>query len=368
MNRTISLPEQFTLDYFYSSLLEETNAFMKNEKVVMDFSRVIYLEPSVISNLIVLGSQFKNSYGATIKIQFANNESNGKVKKYLSVMNFFDLTDTKKNGYRCFEYDNSAYQGYVDNDSFNYETSKTLSTDNLEYLNIFNQTFFATKFPEYNLIPIRDGYLSVPVKMNVLSLITNSCYTNVSEHTNSFGIMTVHRNWNEKVSYFSISDSGTGFKESLNNKNGIDKKTNKSVSYSTIENEIDAIVEAMYFRHEEKYHGLSRMILKVLEVFHLNTLENEPYTKQNDIFFDFPIILIHSNNYLIKIYGDMYKYFNFYHYEDKGDKSLEFNSKYYKSMFKNYLNDNKDRCITKTLDFNGVHIAIKMPFSKKNNK
>lgn len=368
MSKTIVFPRNFNMNYFYNDLLKILDLSHLREDVIFDFSNIEYIESSITPNLIMIGNIIFRKTGIKTKCTFSNNDENGRVKQYLNSMSFFELTDSKTKGFKCFEFDTFSKTGLVGQSKSNYTISKTYMIDGKQYTNNFNYDYFTKIFPEFN-VKTRKPF-EPPITINLLDEIVRGFADNIQEHSNSSGVISIHRNHHNRICYISICDDGIGFLHSMIEKNGVDKKTGTHIPLNFLNDELEAIVEAIFYRKEEKYYGISFLIQRIFD-FHFQRIlnSNDEENRLNLIKFS-PKISIHSNNTAVVIDYSLSKYFNCYQIEEnhsfkrssKVDIDNEDNSKLNKELLLIELKNLRDKNYFITPCYNGVHLEININF------
>lgn len=329
---TIKTSNKLTSFVFYNQILPQLHRhFVDNHenKIVFDLFNVDRINPLVIPNLLNVGEIIKNYYTVPSNMFIPWNI---KLLSYLDDMNFFKLLRDRN----LFDLDERFIGGYP-------ATTRELSDICYAFYlptGISKEAIFTNHLSNY-YETIGTLYNETDT-VNILSVITELCHNGCNHSTSScYASFQVNKS---KKFEFSVSDSGIGYYKSFaaKSKNNNEKLwiLNGKHPFQTREdNNINAILEAIYYRYRSEKQGIFdvfKLILPVDGVIRIHTDNTQMiFTKSNFLkYLDAEVDI----SLIREIIHDF-----------KRRKTEADNSAYSPLRLNNYK-------------FDGVHIEIEIPF------
>lgn len=323
MLNTINMSKYLTSANFYEILLPQIN-YMKqyhrhNNPIILDFSKTARIEPLVIPNLLCTGKMVMGETGTRMVIHIPETLQAERVKSYMRQIDFVRLAAD------VYECDDTLYTG-EDEKKIDPLCGSLQFSKNLEKYEIINgiNGYVAPFTNEY-----LKNYIEYSAEDNMyVNKIDHFLYEiidNCRKHGISDSYMTIHARYSDRKIYMAISDWGTGFLNSWNNR---DKDTEdlkvelELLNGKKPKNEMEAIMCGVYKRKNSKIYGLYNIIFQTLELG--------------------GIIRIHSTNTRLLFTPRLCKKLR--------EQTVLRDKSFFEYNFKN------------NLDFKGVHVEMEIPF------
>lgn len=326
---------------FYKMLFYLKNQINKNEEVILDFTDVFSIDALVIPNALLLGKWIESITDTIPYIRLGDDFSAGYIKKYLSGIKFYELSQN----FFYYENEDEKYAGLQGKNMSPYNTTECFKYD--DGLEIAKRRIY------YNLMPFMRNYLgdfetfheeridvftseAQFLNENILAKFINEMVENTFIYSKCNLYVTFQVNYKKKKIYLAVSDAGIGLKKGYEvakkyelAKQELDPYYIPDYGYNILghepTSELEALVFSSYKRKNSNIYGLYNVIKRVL------LLEG--------------IIRIHSNNKQIIFDKDILEKFL--------DESIIEDTIWRKTS------------ILQTTLFPGVHIEIELPLNEK---
>jgi hypothetical protein len=346
--------------YVYNELAPRMFEFWSSKEYLrydlhFDWGGVLYINPQVIPNLLVLGHQLHILTDKRIKIYIPTDEG---LLSYLDEIGFIRFSK-RFSVYEFYEEYIGGYAPSFSNNRKSYYIGNN-STDAQIWEQLSESSSVIDRAYSYKYEP-NEGFVSDNVKLALWEVCKNSVF-----HAGSFVFLTIQKTSAISSVVISISDTGYGIYDSMYRRirRGEDKPQLHFLSnnrFTGLKNRVDkelyAIVEAVFYRWKEQVNYGS--LLDDLNFECSNGLwyvVNETLRKNGTV-------RIHSNNYRLVLtnhllndvigYDEIERLYNDYSEPDKGfddDGFINLVSKIKKS-------DNAQQFKYR---YQGVHIEIEL--------
>lgn len=328
----IKVEDYLTPHIFYNYLLPQLHKYYKignNENLIFDFSEVKAIEPLVIPNLLCIGYIININSNKIPYIYIS--EHSDKLKRYLYDIKFTHIAKT----FNIFRFSDTIEAGLSEKISINPNCGTIYLNESDSELKSWN--LIVDNFKYYEKFFLHElGYSYIAndgnkYYQNFVFKTIDTIVENAKIHGKSFAICTLQYNYKRQMNYISCSDCGVGFLNTINSKKSknLDRKY---IFKGPCENELEAILEGLFFRFEEPLYGLYHTATKVLELggsIHIHSMNTQLRLRD--------LGLLES---LRSLRSDEYK-------------------------IKSFINDNTFiRNVRTDLKFGGVHIEIMVPLDK----
>lgn len=260
---------------FYK-MLDVFDAIINQDEVfVLDFTNVTKIDAVVIPNLLLLGRYLEQKTFNIPYIRLGENLSAGYLKKYLSNIKFYQLSEL------YFYYENEAekYGGLLGKDMDDRNTTERFSIE--------DGAVVARRRLYYNIFPFIKHYLKnfniyendVDLALdqntfnnNIIAKFLEQMIDNSFAHGMSDAFVTVQTNYKMNRIYMSISDFGVGFYKSIlaemptKSSDEVTKNNDNNILMRNPKNELEAIWIGIYKRRNSETYGLYNVIKSVLKL------------------------------------------------------------------------------------------------------
>lgn len=354
---SIVIEESLTPYVFYYKLLPKVSEYFlkktdKDWKIYIDMRNVPFISPLVLPNLFILGKYIANYYNEPPELYFGVNtrlvkylydmdfyveldKYERKYKKPLFSINFFNLNHCvglsveKKLSSKCYFFSVEKISQEV--------KSKVEESKEILYYKYISKHFstFTRNFGMDSSLPL-------------LYTLKEFCH-NGAFHSDSECYATFQVNKSKRF-YFSVSDYGRGFAETIEEKinSGYEYKflDISKPNYTRSERNVSAILEAIFYRFDDQYKGIYDMFCILIPAG--------------------GVIRIHTDNTQL-VFTD-HSFGNFL-------KHIDHSRRYFKKILDNFMyrinldKEKKYSCtrVSENFKLDGAHIEIEIPIKGDTN-